>query len=83
MSSQLCPIVFEGCSVTQFWHPHSALLCCVKKFVGVVALCRESSRIRLSGFAGTSHYERGSVMDSDFWASRILLARDPSRVPVR
>ena len=25
-----------------------------------------SGRIRLSGFAGTSHYERGSVMDSDF-----------------
>ena len=41
-----------------------------------------SSGIRLSGFAGTSHYERGSVMDSDFWASRILVAWDPSRVPV-
>ena len=44
--------------------------------------CRESSRIRLSGFAGTSHYERGSVMDSDFWASRILVAWDLPRVPV-
>ena len=39
-----------------------------------------SGRIRLSGFAGTSHYERGSVMDSDFWASRILVAWNSSRV---
>ena len=41
-----------------------------------------SSGIRLSGFAGTSHCERGSVMDSDFWASRILVAQDLFRVPV-
>ena len=49
---------------------------------GPIALHRGSSRIRLSGFAGTSHYERGSVMDSDFWASRILVAWDPFRVLV-
>ena len=51
-----------------------------RKLIGVIALCRGSSGIRLSGFAGTSHYERGSVMDSDFRASRIPVVWDPFRV---